>query len=99
MRFAASDEKFFVLRSGFRFGPALLSSNVIEADLQTLDQRGCLPDRSPKSLTDFRSRFVDHFERPGENLVGANYLNAQALDCIGENAIDLLRLAACKPRD
>ena len=55
--------------------------------------------RLPNLRAESRARLFNHFERASENVVSANHLDAQALDHVGEYAVNLLRLAAGQPRD
>ena len=54
-------------------------------------------------LPNFRAEsgagFFYHLERAGKNVIGANDLDAQALDHVGENSVNFLSLAARHARD
>src|SRR5579875_1171606 len=69
------DEEFFVL--SFAVPIAAGTPQEIQTGLDSLDHRGNLIHRLPQLAAKSRTGFLDHFERSGENLIGANELRAR----------------------
>jgi hypothetical protein len=88
-----SDEEFFVLGGGVRFGIApLLPANEVEPRLQAFQHSRRLIQRLPEFRPKSGTGVFDYFESPRKDLICASHLDAEALDRVGENAIHFLGL-------
>ena len=90
-----SDEEFFVLGGdvGFDYA-ALLATEHVQTYFDAFHYRGSLTNWAPEGAAEFGAGFVNDFHGAGEDLIGANDLNLQTVDGVGDDAIDFLGLAA-----